>query len=293
MEINVLKIIGKKESYLIKTGTIGSGKYLLNGYEVSDLLKNNDLVIAGDDKFEYLSSSRVLIDYKKGNKTISKEDYRSRSQYYDEDSTDEETLRAIANKKELKGFEARYEEPKPEMVLCKIVGIVEDTGSRFISCTITNRYNKVPLLYTIYPKKDSMDEYNLLAEKYSSEANFQEPDRPYLRFVKVNKNYIFGDCYPFGDYSYKKSSMYLKDIQEEEVNIRKLVRERVEKEVFCKNLTEIKATQILSQLRTIEKIKTRKSMAESIAILIGDNKAQLAAEIIKYFLVAIYSTLSL
>lgn len=273
MELNVFGIKGT-ESFLIKAGTLNHKnpwKFFLNDKELStNDTSRVDLIINPEDKFQTLSPSKTLVDYRRGEEIISVDYFCSKPQYYDEDSSDEETLRAIANKKELSGFQAHYKIPELQDVNTKIIGWIENTGSVFIDCTVTSSsYNPV-VIFTISGNRIAMDEYNKLREEYSEHARFEKPDRNYLRFTKINNHYAFHDSYPFGDYEYRKQLSSLDEASSEEENIRKSVKNAVVKAVFKPSLTETKKIQLISQLNSIKKLKTKKSMEEMLSVLIED-----------------------
>lgn len=268
--IRVLEIKGKK-AYLISGKTLdGHLTFLLNGAIISNERKRDDIVINSDDKLQFLSSSKSIINYIRADETISVDEYESKPQWYDEDDSDEHVLSVIANKKELSGFEPNYKDPTPEDVELSIDGYIEDTGSKFISCTISGRYSKNPILYTTCGNRIAMDEYNILRNKHSDHAKFEIPDRSYLRFVKINNKYAFCDSYPFCDNQYRNTYSNIDKARAEESTIRLAVRNRMDRAIFSDELSEIKSIQFLSQLKAIKKLKTKKAMDAVLSILIDD-----------------------
>lgn len=270
MKLDVLEI-KNKNAFLIKEKTLESHlDYLLNGEPISSEMKKHKIVVTKKDLFERLIKSKQIIKYIKGNESMSVEDYNSKPQRYNENDPEEKVLRALANKKELNGFEPFYDFPKPEKIEFNIVGYVEDTNSKFISCSVTDRYSSIPVVYSVDVKGISMDEYNILKELYSDHAKFDIPDRSYLRFVRINNKYAFGDHYPFGDFKYTKEFLNLKEAKEEESRIRNSVKSCVKNNVFNEDLTLHKKIQVLSSLKSIKKLKTKKSMDEMLSVLIND-----------------------
>jgi len=270
MEIKVLEI-RDKNAFLIKKESLEHYlDYAINGEVVSLELKKSDLVIGFDDELTSLSKSKKITDYRRGDEIMSIEEFREKPQYYDEDSSDEHTLRAIANKKELSGFEPHYEEPTPEKVDLKVVGFIDDTCSEFISCSVTNKYSQEVVLYTLHGNRVSMDEYNILKEEYKDHATFNKPDRNYLRFAKINNSYAFYDAYPFGDSQYIEVFSNLSDAAKEEQNIRDIVKRQIRQKVFKENLTVTKNIQISYQLKLIKQMRDKNAMKEAIGFLIND-----------------------
>lgn len=269
MSVKVLEIKGKN-SYLIKEDRLSNYSYYLNGEEISKELIKFNFIISKDDKFQYNKKSQILVEYRRGDEVMSVEEYKSKPTYYFDDTSDEDVLRRIANKKELEGFEPVCKDSEIEDVDLNVIGFIENTGSNFIHSSISARWSNNEFLYTLFIANITIDEYKKLAIEYAGHAKFQEPDRGYLRFTKINNNYVFGDHYPFCEH--KNSSVFysLDEAKAEEANIRGAVRRRVENHVFSNNKTEYKNIQILSQLKTIKKLKSKKSMDELINVLIKD-----------------------
>jgi len=191
--------------------------------------------------------------YRRNEETMTVSEFDSKPQGYDEDSSEEEVLRAIANRKELKGFEPYYEDVLPQDVELNVVGHIKNTCSKFISCSLKRRYDDTPVIYKVDVLKVAMDEYLTLRTKHASHAKFAKPDRGYLEFVQINNSYCFEDCYPFGDWNYKRIYSNLKEAQNEEENIRECVRSVVNNAVFKVDFTKIKAMNVLNQLSLVKK----------------------------------------
>lgn len=270
MEVKVVEIKGK-DSYLIKGGELNSHKrFLLNGVVINDLQIKNNLIINKEDSLEFIESTKVLSEYVKGDKTMTIEEFRAKPQRYCEDDSDEDVLRAIANKKELEGYEPVYSEPIPQEVTIKVCGYIEDTGSEFIECEITPRYKDEGVLYSVDISAIAMDEYKKLSEEYRSHAKFEKPGRHYLRFVKINNSYAFSDIKPFSDRVYRSSFLDLGLAKEEEKKTREQVRTVVQGRVFTESPTGYKVSQILGQLRSLKNMSTRKGMEELLEVIIKD-----------------------
>lgn len=267
MKINVLEIKNKK-GYLVKKGAIHNCEIFINDSKIDT---TEMFTISINDKVTYKNNSKILVGYTRGKETMSTEEYRSKPQWYDNGASDENVLRAIANKKELAEYKPSYEECiQKDDIEYKIIGVVEDTKSKHIACTICGQYSVHPIVYTTYGQGIAASEYRRLMEKYSDHADFEEADRDCLRFTKINSNYVFNDGFPFGDYHYRNTFISLVKAQEEEKNIRGKVRDTVKIAVFKNSLTKTKKTNLVSQLKMVKKLKTRKSMVETLNILIDD-----------------------
>jgi len=270
MSLNVIEIEGK-DAFLIRKNTLEYRRYFLNGVELSNDFTKEDFIVQRSDTFQECSKNKELFEYRKDDKVMSISDYKTKPTWYDEDSSDEETLRAIANKKELAGFKPQYKEPKKENVEFNIIGKITDTGSTFIFCTIKDEYYQEDVvLYTLHVQKIAMDEYKKLCNEHKTQAVFEMPDRNYLRFVKINNNYAFGDYYPFGDFNYKKTYLNLLDAKKEEINIRSMVKKHVKKAVFKENLTKEKTFSLINQLINVKELPSKLSMDEMLTIVIND-----------------------
>lgn len=265
--MDVLEIKGT-ECFLVRKRQLNRN-YYLNGEMLYDKLINDKVVINKNDNFQY-KKDKVLIDYRNGEKVISIEEYNSKPQYYDDENTDEEVLRAIANKKELEGFRPNYNENVFENVDINIVGSIENTESYFIECNIQSIYKKDPVVYTVNGGKIAMDEYMILSKKYSSQAKFGKPDRNYLRFVKINNNYAFSDTKPFGDWAYRDNFTNLKLAKDCEKQIRESVRRVVKKHLFKEKLTEYKAVQLLGQINLVKKSTSIENMVQQLDLISND-----------------------
>lgn len=246
---------------------VSYGRYLVNG---NKMVVTGDRVISIDDKLEYLPRNPEILEYRKGNQVMSVEEYNKLKSWYDEDSSDEDVLRAIANKKQKEGFYAVHKPHDPELVEFEIVGYTQDTGSEFISSVIsTERWEKHPTLFTVFGQSVVMDEYKKLAEKYSGHAKFDKPDRPYLRFTKINGSYVFGDNRPFNDYHQRRSFTDLEGAKEYELNLRREVQSVVLSAIYPKEMTSFKRDQLISNLNMAKGLSKR-AMIESIDSIIKD-----------------------
>lgn len=270
MTIKVLKIIGKN-AFLIKPNELNIyTSYYINGNLIHSELKNSVMTFQESDVITFLPSTKTLLGYKKGKKEMTIEEYNSKPKYYDEDSRDEDVLRAIANKKELEGFEPQYKEIEFEPVELEVYGNIEDTKSDFIFCSLTSTYDKNPVVYTINVNKITLDEFEKLKQEYSGHAKFENTERNYLRYAKINDNYAFADCYPFTEIRNEKIFTSLKEAKDEETKIRRQVKDLVIRKVFPKSIDQNKKIMILSNLKAIKKAKTKLVMDEMIQILISD-----------------------
>lgn len=270
MQVKVLQI-EDAQCFLVRGGTLTrSGAFTLNGVVVDSMVQEQGFVVGIEDKFTHTDSSKVLTGYeRKDGAKVTIENYKSKPTYYYEDSSDAQVLRAIANKKELEGFEPCYVDPSPVDVEFNIIGKVMDTGSVFISSSIKNQYSKSPVVYTVHIQKATMDEYNKLLDKYKDQANFQTPDRSYLRFVQINRNYVFGDCRPFSECSDSSFSDIDKAVEAER-SAREAVSKVVMEAVFPESLTCHKSQQLIDQLNIIKKVSSKKEMTRLLSEVIKE-----------------------
>jgi hypothetical protein len=273
-KLKVLQI-RNSDSYVVSESTIKRNlSYNIEAYlngEVLNNITNKKVVISSNDRLQYRRKNPVITHYQRGDEIMSIEDYNSKPTYYNDDYTDEQVLEAIANKKLLDGFEPVCVEDDLHDFEYEVVGYVEDTKSNFISCTVSYDYIETPkVVFTVFGREIALDEYKKLSIKYKDHAKFEPLDREYLRFVRINNNYVFGDHSPFGDWNYRSFHTNLEDAQKVEEEFRQAVRDAVTKAVFKENLTEIKNLQVLSQLKLIRKQSTKKDVFKLLDCLIED-----------------------
>lgn len=112
MSIKAFDVIDS-EKYLLVTDNI-SGDLYIDG-ELYDTRKRydkmNTLIVSKSSKIELQSKYEQIVGYVRGNETMTREEYEKYPTYYDENSSEEDTLRAIANRKHLHGFEPVKELP--------------------------------------------------------------------------------------------------------------------------------------------------------------------------------------
>lgn len=270
MKIKVVKIIGKK-AFLIKGSELSNNVDLyINRQVVPNELKSLGLTIKESDIVEFLPQTKTLLGYEKGKVFLSVDDYKSKPQNYYQDSSEEYVLRAIANRKELEGFEPKYKEIDFEPVEIEVYGNVEETNSNFILCGVTGKWDKEPIVYTLDVNKITLDEYKKIRAEYSNHAKFEDLDRGYLRFVKINNSYCFGDRYPFCEIRNEKLFTSLELATNEEIKVRTDVRNTALRQIFPNDVDENKKIMILSHLKAIKKAKTKIVMDEMLQILITD-----------------------
>lgn len=270
MKIKVLEIIGK-DAFLIKANELSSSvAYYINRNMIHPELKNKGMTFKKDDVIEILPSFKEIIGYKKEDILLSVEDFKSKRTYYDSDSTEEETLRAIANRKEIEGFEPIYKEIDFEKVELDVYGNIHDTNSNFIHCGITDRWNNKPLVYTLNQNAIAVDEYNKLKNKYSTHAKFDKLDRNYIEYAQINGNYVFTNSNMFSEKRNDKLFQSLDDAITEEKLIRDAINRIVKNRIFPENIDPNKRLMILGHLRAIKKAKSKNVMDEMLQILIED-----------------------
>ena len=270
MEVNVLEF--KNGNHLVKSGELNrSFEFSLNGDKMVNVMRNNDLILSKDDVLCYIPRQNTIVNYIREGVSMSTDEYQSKPQYHDEENTDDEIIEAINNRRELEGFKPVYEKVEPTPVSINVVGFIEDTGSKFISCAIKcSQFTKVSNVYSISGRLISLDEYEKLSNEFSDHARFGTPDRPYLRFTKINGKYAFEDFKPFGDREYFETFTQLEDAKEAEEKTRERVRNKVNLAVFKNEITAYKNNQILTHLKIIKKTKTVKAKNELLYMLISD-----------------------
>lgn len=270
MKIKVIEVVGK-DSFIVKAGELDQNTdFYINEELVHSELKRQGFKIKKSDVVKFLPKNKTLLGYEKGKKFLTIEEYKSKPQYYDGDSSEENVLRAIANRKELEGFEPKYKEIEFELVELEVYGSIIDTNSNFVNCGITGRWDKEPIVYTLDVNKITVDEYKKIRTEFSNHAKFEDLDRSYLRFAKINNSYCFGDRYPFTEIRNEKVFISLEKATEEEFNIRSDVRKTALRQIFPNNVNENKKIMIISHLKAIKKAKTKSTMDEMLQILISD-----------------------
>lgn len=273
--MKTIKLLQIKETgdWYLRPGDINyyiGRECFIDGKKLVDNENRHGLVVSKNSKIQYETSKHEISHYENNGVIMSKEEFQSKPTNYNEESTDEETLRAIANRKELQGFKAVYVESKILDYNIEILGYIENTKSDFISCTIKDQYSKTPVIYTVQKNRITIDEYNVLSEKYKDQARFGKKDRGYLRFCQIDGTYVFGDTYPFTEGEYNCIFLNLEDAQRKEEEIRILVRKAIEKHIFRKGLNDLKKTNIISYLTKVKKAKTRELANSMLDLLIDD-----------------------
>ena len=269
--IDALQI--KPNLFLVKRHFVTGfdAKFSVNGSEV--LAHKKDSITVKPGELECTYKRGILESYARGSEHMSIEDYKSKPQRHWEDSSDEEIIDAIANKKALSGFKPVYKSPQIEEVLFNVVGYISDTNSSFITCNSNaDEYSKNQVVYDVDGSLIAMDQYKLLSEKYKDQASFEVPSRKYLRFTSINYNFAFDDVFPFRDCSYYASFTTLVLATEYEDKIRNAVTSVVTQAVFQTDLTEPKRLCLISRLQLVASLKSVQSKNESIDALIEDLK---------------------
>lgn len=270
MNIKVIEIIGK-DAFLIKPFELNEYvDYYLNKNLIHPELKKRGMVFKKDDLIEFLPRNKEVVGYKKDDLLLSVEDFKSKRTYYDSDSTEEETLRAIANRKEIEGFEPVYKEIEFEKVELDIYGNIQDTKSRFIKSGITDRWSNNPVVYALHENEIAVDEYNKLKKKYSNHARFDDLDRSYIEFAKINGNYAFSSGNMFSEKRNEKIFLSLQEATTAENEIRERISRIVKTRVFPEKPDANKKLMIISHLKAIRKAKSKSVMDEMLQILIED-----------------------
>ncbi len=270
MKIKALEII-EKEAYLIKAFELSDyHDYYINRNLIDNKAKKHEIILKKSDSIEILPRQKEIIGYKKGDSFLSLEEYKSKPTYFDSDSSEEETLRAIANRKEIEGFEPVYKEIDFESVEIEVYGFIEDTKSKFISCGITDKFNtKNPNVYILNENKIAVDEYNLLKDKYSTHGKFSKLDRNYIEFAQINGNYAFTRS----DFSEKRADKLFATLEtaiQYEKELRLKIQKIIKSRLFPEKIQDDKRLLIISHLKAIKKAKSKTVMDEMLQILIED-----------------------
>lgn len=270
MKIKALEIIGK-EAFLIKAFELSDyHDFYINKNVIDNKAKKNEIILKKTDSIEILPRQKEVIGYKKDDSFLSLEEYKSKPTYFDSDSSEEETLRAIANRKEIEGFEPIYKEIDFETVEIEIYGFIEDTNSKFIHCGITDRFNsKNPNVYILNENKIAVDEYNILKDRYSSHGKFSNLDRNYIEFAQINGSYAFTKS-EFSEKRVDKLFAKLESAIQFEKELRERIRKIVKSRLFPEKIQDDKRLLIMSHLKAIKKAKSKTVMDEMLQILIED-----------------------
>jgi len=271
MKIDVIEIVKTDSIFIIEQTLLDYQKCFLNGEEISTQIKRKGLIINKDDKLQFLPSNKTLTHYKRGDEFLSIKEFNSKPQSYNDKSTDEQVLHAIANKKELEGFEAVYEDSKLEDIELNIVGFLDDTGSEFIKGVIQSRYSSDKVLYTVYGKEIAMDEYKANELKYKNIARFYlEEGKTNINYAKINGNYCFNNVYYCGDQNYISHHTTLEEAKEQENKIRSVVRVWIKRAIDGYPVSHYNISNTLVTLKNIKKMKTKKTMDELIDVAISN-----------------------
>jgi hypothetical protein len=254
-EINAVRISDTEYVNILVDGHNTSLYINDKEYSIDELRSLKQITVHENDVIEYRPTYEVTTHYVRGDETMSVDEYRKHPTGHDEDTSDEDILRAIANKKMLDGFEPVKEASPPERYTLNVVGVVCDTGSKFIKATTRLELyanTKDISYFTLYPNAIALDEYKKLAEKYSNQAHFTMPEnnRGYLRFCQVNGSYL-PDNYPFAEHSRNLSYSSVQEAQDEEESIRAKVNKTINSYVFNEELTKYKAIQVANDLRRL------------------------------------------
>lgn len=265
MKIKALKISGSNN---VKTIPLSSTTFnvSVNGKAVTHDLSRVSVIFSLDDKLSARSCYEQIVGYERDGKVISSEEYNAKPIYYNEDSSESEVLRAIANRKEMSGFnpvKIFIDEP----VEFDIIGEIEDTKSLFITCNIGGTYAKNAILFTLDQVKIEFDEYLLMAEANKSHARFGKLDRKCLEYVQVNGSYPFGRG--FGERS-PASYLSLADAQLSEERIRANVRNAVNGVIFKEEPTIFKASQLLARLELAREMADKSAKDSAMDTIIID-----------------------
>lgn len=265
--IKAAEIVGTN-NLLIKSSRIPGNLYL-NGVLVDN---KEDLFISNEDVLKIKLTRKKILHYQRDDEKISVEEYQSKPRHYPDGSSDEYVLRIIANKKELDGFKPVYDDDEYENAIIDKTKYIITTDSKFISCTPKNIYHDEYFIFTVFVNRIAMDEYEKLSKKHSDIADFEKPDRPYLRFVKINNDYAFRDCKPFGDSNYTSCFENLEMAKTEEEEVRKSVRDVVNPCIFKTGGTPFIIKSIISKLNAAKQCKIKKSSDEIVSAIIKELK---------------------
>lgn len=251
----------------------GYGNYFINGVELSNSVKQNGCLISDDTVITYIPNTRKISHYERDGKTLSVQEYNSKPQTYDCDSSDDETLKAIANKMELSGFTPVYTKIEPIIVSYKVIGFIPKINNKFTTCSISlaNKWDKNKTgVFIVNTCNIANDEYMKLSLEYKNHAKFKKIGvNEKLEYVEVNDRYLHVDQYPFKN-CVNKTFINYDDAIAEEKFIRDCIRTKIEERIFTQELKPFKTLQLIDRLQFISKVKTKEECDSLISILIDD-----------------------
>jgi len=269
--IDVLEIVNS-EQYLVQGYNFDSyTEYFIDGEKAPYKTLSNGFTIGKDQKISKLNNRTELSHYQRKDEVMPIEIWKSKPKSYDQYSKEEDVLTAIANKKELEGFEPVYKDCIPELMEFNIVGCIEDTMSKFIHVKASLKYRETASYYCIHPNYIAWDEYNKLSKQYEKFGAFNnDKSRKYLRFAQVNRSYVFGEYYPYTEGASQKDFNSLEEAQAEEHKIRQGVQRIVQNKIFGKELSDDHKLNIISKLSSIKALKNKSSIYDMIDVLISE-----------------------
>lgn len=231
------------DSYVVQlTGWYESLKHTVNSVEVSSsqvVVKstNNILLVKPPTKQldRYENDQGVVMDidtYAIANK--------AKSEYWNEDADDyiypdiESQIEILKLEGDREGFKPVYKDTyyEPTPVDITVIGVMEDTGSDFISTPFEIGCSKFAGSVGIYkvssPLSIALDEFSKIA-KENPEDKLENPTHSGLEYGNVNGKYVFnkGDSYISTRHQYYKVFEDLEEAKKYEEGIRKFIRSRV------------------------------------------------------------------
>lgn len=146
--------------------------------------------------------------------------------------------------------ESIYSEPEEilEPVEITIVGAIEDTGSKYITTPILlgkTTWNYKSGFYRVNITRATYDVWCELASKYKDVAVFDNTDRNYLRWAKVDGTYLFNDSYTERQYSYHTT---LEEAQTSLNRWEKIVRTKILDKIKPKSINDKQVSEVINLL---------------------------------------------
>lgn len=214
-------------------------------------------------------TSKTLSHYTDGNVNRSVEYindiHQRKSEHWDEHEDDyvypdiETQIEILKLEDSIKSFKPVFEETTstPAPVKISVVGVMEDTGSDFITTSYSlgkaSFNNENGVYQTSFEYEIALDEFKRLKEANPNDE-FEYPTHSGLRFGQVNGKYAFHDSDPYVDNKrcYKRVFASLQQAKSYEKTVRNFVRNRVN--VYLKNnqgLGEDERSELYKEMRIV------------------------------------------
>ena len=257
--MKALKLNGTDKLYVHASHKHGI-KYYVNDVDVTNLIENG-MIIKQSDKFEKLDSSLRIKEYRDDDDNVlTIKEYQNLIKYVDDDDDDETILEALTCRKKRIKYHPVHCDIKKEIEPIEVVGVTQDTKSKFISCSVTLDESKDDngMLYWLNLKAVAEDEYSKLKDEYKSHTTFENKNNTIFKYLKVNGHYVFTNGLFSDDALRMFSFITLKDAQQKEYEMRTKIRKVVKNAVFPPSFSKVKADRVLTTLKIIKNVKQAK-----------------------------------